>query len=169
MHLVAKVFNHCGVRERIPAKEALVKNPPSGWPRISSALFYDEPAKAIDWICEAFGFDVRLKVEGEGGRIEHSELVFDGGLIMVGGAGETGRTDRPERRSPKSLGGATSQELCIFVDDVDAHCERARRAGAKVLIEPTTSDYGEDYWSDRSYLAEDPEGHRWWFMQRMRG
>lgn len=146
-----------------------MKNPPKGWPRISSALFYDDPAKAIDWICDAFGFEVRLKVEGDGGRIEHSELEYGEGLIMVGGAGEAGRGDRPERASPRSLGGVTTQELCIHVDDVDAHCEHARRAGAKILIEPKTEDYGEDYWADRSYLAADPEGHRWWFMQRMRG
>jgi uncharacterized glyoxalase superfamily protein PhnB len=64
-----------------------MKNPPSGWPRISSAVFYDDPAAAIEWLCRAFDFEVRLKVEGEGGTIEHSELVFGDGLIMVGGAG----------------------------------------------------------------------------------
>ncbi len=61
-----------------------MKPPPEGWPRISSAVFYNDASKAIDWLCEVFGFDVRLKVEGEGGRIEHSELVFGEGLIMVG-------------------------------------------------------------------------------------
>ena len=66
---------------------------PSGWPRISGAVFYDDPARAIDWLCAAFGFEVRLKVEGPGGRIEHSELTIGEGLIMVGSAG--GRSDRP--------------------------------------------------------------------------
>src|SRR5688572_76561 len=57
------------------ASRGLVDKPlPMGWPRISGAVFYDEPARAIDWLCAAFGFEVRLKVEGEGGRIEHSEL-----------------------------------------------------------------------------------------------
>jgi uncharacterized glyoxalase superfamily protein PhnB len=145
-----------------------MKNPPAGWPRISSALFYDDAAKAIDWICHAFGFEVRLKVEGQGGRIEHSELVFGEGLIMVG---STERTDKPDRdfcASPHSVGGKNTQALCICVDDVDAHCERARAAGAKIVSEPETHDYGEEYWSDRSYQAEDLEGHRWWFMQRVR-
>ena len=49
---------------------------PADWPRISSSVFYDDAGAAIDWLCRAFGFEVRLKVEGEGGRIEHSELVF---------------------------------------------------------------------------------------------
>ena len=77
-----------------------------------------------------------------------------------------GRAPSPGR-SPRSLGGANTQTVCVFVDDAEAHCERARKAGAKIVDEPTTSDYGEDYWSDRSYRAEDPEGHQWWFMQRV--
>ena len=51
-----------------------MNKPPQGWPRITAAVFYDDAAKAIDWLCEAFGFEVRLKIEGDGGRIEHSEL-----------------------------------------------------------------------------------------------
>jgi uncharacterized glyoxalase superfamily protein PhnB len=145
-----------------------MKNPPEGWPRISSALFYDDAAKAIDWLCRSFGFEVRLKVEGEAGRIEHSELVFGGGLVMVGSTHKYDRPDRDFCASPKSLGGKCTQALCVCVDDVDAHCERARAAGAKIVSEPATQDYGEEYWSDRTYQAEDLEGHRWWFMQRVR-
>ncbi len=143
--------------------------PPVGWPRISSAVFYDDAASAIDWLCKAFGFEVRLKVEGEGGRIEHSELVFGEGLIMVGSAG--GKSDRPGGlpcASPRSLGGMNTQALCIAVDDADAHCEHARKAGAIIREQPTTTDYGEEYWADRTYRAEDPEGHQWFFMQRVR-
>src|SRR3712207_1041133 len=120
-----------------------MKTPPAGWPRISSALFYDDASKAIDWLCQAFGFEVRLKVEGEGGRIEHSELEFGEGLIMVGSAG--GRSDRPGLlpcKSPRALGGANTQSLCVCVDDVDAHCARARAAGAQILDEPADQDYG---------------------------
>jgi uncharacterized glyoxalase superfamily protein PhnB len=51
---------------------------------------------------------------------------------------------------------------------VDAHCERARAAGARIVEGPTTRDHGEEYWADRSYRAEDLEGHQWFFMQRMR-
>lgn len=146
------------------------KPPPLGWPRISSAIFYDNPARAIDWLCEAFGFEVRLKVEGVGGRIEHSELTLGEGLIMVGNAG--GKSERPGGlpcKSPRSIDGASTQALCICVDDVDAHAERARRAGAIIREEPATQDYGDDYWADRTYRAEDLEGHQWFFMQRLRG
>jgi uncharacterized glyoxalase superfamily protein PhnB len=147
-----------------------MKPTPAGWPRISSALFYEDAAAAIDWLCRAFGFKVRIKIEGENGRIEHSELEFgDDGLIMVGSAG--GRSDRDVPlpcKSPRSLGGANTQALCLFVDDADAHCEHARTVGAIIAEEPTTTDYGPEYWADRTYRAVDPEGHHWWFMQRLR-
>lgn len=144
------------------------KPPPKGWPRISSALFYEDPAKAIDFLVEAFGFEVRLKVEGENGRIEHSELEYGEGLIMVGHEG--GKAEREVRlptKSPKNLGLVNTQALCVHVDDVDAHCARARKAGAKIVDEPKTTDYGEDYWADRTYQCVDPEGHQWFFMQRL--
>ena len=138
--------------------------PPRGWPRISSAIFYENPRAAIDWICRAFGFDVKLKVEGEDGSIRHSELAIDGGLIMVGGLDAR----YPHRRTPKSIDGGNTQSVMVFVDDADAHCAHARSCGAKILMEPETHDHGAEYWSDRSYEAEDLEGHRWWFTQRVR-
>jgi uncharacterized glyoxalase superfamily protein PhnB len=56
----------------------------------------------------------------------------------------------------------------VFVDDADAHCEHARASGARIVTEPTTTDYGEDWWTDRGYESEDLEGHHWWFVQRLR-
>jgi len=146
-----------------------MKPTPPGWPRISSGLYYRDAAGMIDWLCRAFGFEVRLRVEGEGGRIEHSELSYgDDGLIMVGPerAGN-GRRFGVDMLSPLSAGGNT-QGLMIYVDDVDAHCKKARAAGARIVEEPTLHDYGNDYWADRSYGAIDPEGHLWWISQRIR-
>jgi uncharacterized glyoxalase superfamily protein PhnB len=146
-----------------------MRNTPPGWPRISTALYYQDPAKAIDWLCRAFGFELRLKIEGDGGRIEHSELTFGDGLIMVGD--ERAGPQHPQstyRRSPRSIGGGNTQNMMLYVDDVDSHCARARAAGAIIVSELKNSDYGEDYWEDRSYEAEDLEGHHWWFCQRLR-
>jgi uncharacterized glyoxalase superfamily protein PhnB len=136
---------------------------------MSSALFYEDAGKAIDWLTRAFGFEVRLKVEGDNGRIEHSELVFGDGLIMV--SSENPRSSQDGRRvfrSPKNIGGASTQSVMVFVDDVEAHCARARAAGAAIFDEPKVHDYGEDHWADKSYGATDPEGHHWWFTQRVR-
>jgi uncharacterized glyoxalase superfamily protein PhnB len=141
----------------------------------------------IDWLCDTFGFETRLRVEGAGGRVEHAELTFgDDGLIMVGSAGAptdragdtadeaaaAGVSDAAARwkrltTSPKRVGKVT-QALCVFVDDCDQHCAAARARGAEVFQEPLTHDYGDEHWVDRSYGAFDPEGHPWWFMQRVR-
>ena len=143
-----------------------MKATPPGWPRISSSLYYDDAAKAIDWLCDAFGFEVRLKVEGEGGRIEHSELTFGEGLIMVGGADKVAKFS--QIRSPGQVGGGNTQNLFVYVDDVEAHVARARAKGATIVVEPKTSDYGEDYWSDRTYECVDIGGHHGWFAERLR-
>jgi len=146
-----------------------MKPAPRDWPRMSSAIVYQDAAAAIDWLCDAFGFQARLKIEGENGRIEHSELVYGEGLIMV--SQETTQSDRPWKnslRSPKSLAGAGTQSVMFFVDDADAHCAHARARGATIVEEPQTQDYGKEYWTDRSYGAADPEGHLWWIVERVR-
>lgn len=147
----------------------MMKPTPKGWPRLSGSVYYDDPRAAIEWLCKAFGFEKRLVVEGDDGTIAHSELTFDEGLIMVGGVNAKDATLGGLATSPKSLGGKFTGSLCFFVDDCDAHHAVAVEAGAKIARPPTTSDYGDDYWTDRSYGAIDPEGHLWWFMQRVRG
>ena len=139
-----------------------MKPTPPGWPRISSAVYYAEAAKAIDWLCRAFGFEVRLKIQGEDGAIVHSELTYGEGVVMVA------QDEPPLRRPPRVVGGANTQSMMVYVDDVEAHCVQARAAGARIVTEPKTTDYGEDFWEDRGYECEDFEGHHWWFYQRLR-
>ncbi len=108
-------------------------------------------------------------MEGEGGIILHSELEYDEGLIIVGQEEREGTPARfPRRRlSPLSAPGNT-QDLSLYVDDVEAHCAQARAFGATIVAEPEVHDYGDSYWADRSYCALDLEGHLWWFSQRLR-
>jgi uncharacterized glyoxalase superfamily protein PhnB len=146
-----------------------MKPPPPDWPRIASSVFYRDAAKAIDWLCDAFGFEVRLKVEDGAGGIVHSELVYGEGLVMVSQeALESDRRWKRFMRSPASLDGRTTQAMMIFVDDADAHCAHARSRGATIVEEPATSDHGAEYWADRSYAALDLEGHLWWITERVR-
>jgi len=151
-----------------------MKPAPKDWPRISSSVVCRDAAAEITWLCEAFGFELRLKVEGDAGRIEHSELIYGEGLVMVSqeslGPEQDSHGAKPWKRfmrSPQTAGGGT-QAMMIFVDDADAHCAHARSKGARILSEPETHDYGDAYWSDRSYAAIDPEGHLWWITQRLR-
>jgi uncharacterized glyoxalase superfamily protein PhnB len=146
--------------------ESPMKPTPPGWPRLSTSLYYQDAARMIDWLCEAFGFELRLKVEGDGGRVEHSEITYGDAVMMVGSERQGSRWG-VNMLSPKTAN-ANTQGLMLYVDDADAHCAQARRAGATVVDEPSDHDYGADYWCDRSYGALDPEGHMWWFSQRLR-
>lgn len=148
-----------------------MKPTPKGWPRFSQAVYYRDAGAAIDWLVSAFGFEVRMRIEGEDGTIAHSELTFGEGLVMIGGSGrhDEGKEAWQDRqKSPLELGGANTQSICVFVDDVDAHCAHARAAGGVIVREPKTEDHGPEYWADRSYGVLDPEGHLWWFMERVR-
>jgi len=140
-----------------------MKPTPPGWPRISTALYYEDPPAAIAWLGRAFGFEPRIVVRGDDGSVHHSELVFGDGVVMVA-APQPGRS----RQAPGQLGGANTQNMFVYVDDVDAHCRRAREAGATIVQEPQDTDYGEEYWADRGYEARDLGGHHWWFAQRLR-
>lgn len=142
-----------------------MKPPPKGWPRMTITAIYNDPHAAIDWLVKAFGFEVRLKVESDDGVIQYSELTFGESVISVGGVGGD-EVWQKLFRSPKSAGGVT-QTTQFFVDDCDGHHARAIAAGARIIREPRTTDYGDDYWVDRTYGALDLEGHLWWFMQRV--
>ena len=119
------------------------------------ALRYAEARAAVNWLCKAFGFEAKAVYEGEGGVVEHAELTFGNGMIMLGSARDTeyGRLTR----APRGVGGVTSS-VYLVVDDADAHYARAKAAGAEIVIELTTQDYG-----GRDYTCRDPEGHVWTF------
>jgi uncharacterized glyoxalase superfamily protein PhnB len=143
-----------------------MKTPPAGWPRMSASVYYLDPLAAIDWLVRAFGFDVRLKIVGEDGHLAHSELTFGEAVVMVGAAGGK-EPYHQHQKSPRTTGGVT-QALAFYLDDVDAHHAQAVASGAQIVRDLKTDDYGEDYWADRTYGALDPEGHLWWFIQRIK-
>lgn len=124
---------------------------------IIPTLRYRDAQTAIDWLCSAFGFEKHLVVPGDGDLIAHAQLIFPGGgMIMLGSAraDDFGKLQAPPR-TPQS---PVTQSPYIIVADVDAHCERARDAGANIVSEPEDQDYG-----GRFYACRDPEGHLWNF------
>lgn len=128
--------------------------PPTGYPRITPYLAYQDDRAAIDWLQKAFGFRVKHRIESAG-KIVHCELEYGGGSIGIG-------SPDANARSPKAAGGAYSSSLYVFVDDVDAHCAQALAAGAKLVRELRTMEYG-----DRTYGCQDLEGHLWFFGTRV--
>ena len=126
-----------------------------GGGRIMPALRYRNASAAIDWLCKAFGFEKKMVAPAEGGRVAHAELVLGNGMIMLGDAeSEYGRMVRPP--APPEL--INTQGTYVVVDDADSHYARAKAAGAEIIRELVTQDYG-----GRDYTARDLEGHLWTF------
>ncbi len=120
---------------------------------LSSALCYRDPKAAFRWLEDALGFEPLFVLLDADGKLAHSEMGHGDSVVMVGSEWSD------DHRSPQSLGGKNSQTVHIQLavgEDIDAHCERARAAGAEIVQEPETQFYG-----DRSYRAKDPEGHIW--------
>jgi uncharacterized glyoxalase superfamily protein PhnB len=120
-------------------------------------LPYEDIRAALSFLERAFGFrEIRsTRMEGADGVIHHANVEFGSSVIGIGTQGAHGAM------SPKSAGTA-SQYISVYVDDIDAHYERALAAGAQIGHGPR--DHARDY---RAYEALDPEGHRWRFVQWM--
>jgi uncharacterized glyoxalase superfamily protein PhnB len=114
-------------------------------------LVYEDVSKAIDWLCDAFGFKERLRAGPPGGSVAHAQLDIAEGAVMLGRQGAEFKPPRADE---------VSQYVTVHVDDVDKHFEHARQRGARIVKAPADMPFGE-----RQYTAEDIGGHRWTFSQ----
>src|SRR5262249_566115 len=105
-------------------------------------LAYPNVGEAIDWLCNAFGFSLRLRIGDHRAQLN----VGDGAIVVA----------------ERGLGASheSAHSVMVRVDDIDGHHERAKQRGAKILGAPTSYPYGE-----RQYSVEDFAGHRWTFSQ----
>jgi uncharacterized glyoxalase superfamily protein PhnB len=131
---------------------------PARRPTIVPQVPYQDIRAAIAFLERAFGFREipSARVTSEDGVVGHSMMEFGEGRIGIGGQGGHGAI------SPKSAG-IESQYISVYVDDVDAHYQRALAAGARIA-----NGLRNQFWGDRTYEALDLEGHRWRFHQVMR-
>lgn len=120
-------------------------------PGFQPSVVYQDPKAAMRWLEAAFGFDVAIYIEGDDGGFVHCQMRYGEALISVGMEWDEAF------KSPLKVGEKNTQSVAILIDhDLDAHCERARKAGAVIVMEPETQFYG-----DRVYRCRDPEGHNW--------
>ena len=111
-------------------------------------LIYPDVREAVAWLGSAFGFVERLKI----GENHRSQLkVGEDGAVIIGDV-------RGDRRPPRAA--EVTHSVMVRVDDANAHCDRARANGARIIQEPTDHDYGEP-----QYTAEDFAGHQWTFSE----
>ena len=115
-------------------------------------LRYNDARAAIQSLCVMFGFLEVFSVPESGPSVRQAHLKLGTNVVMLGSV-------RPGEgmASPQALGAAT-QALYVYVEDLDAHYERARLAGAQIVSLPEDTDFGS-----REYHVRDVEGHLWTF------
>ncbi len=135
----------------------MAQNPPVGMQRVIPYLVYADAPAALEFLGKAFGFEERMRMPRPDGGIMHAEVGYQGNVVMLGTV-----VDEMGHASPRDLPARHGLIVC-YVDDVDAHYAQAKAAGATILAEPEDQFYG-----DRTYRAEDPEGHQWSFHTHVR-
>jgi uncharacterized glyoxalase superfamily protein PhnB len=114
---------------------------------------YHDAGVAIAWLVHAFGLEERGVFSGPDGVIAHAELGWGGSVVMLG----TAKDDDLGLRTSREVG-ASTQGIYMYVPDIDAHYARAKAAGAEIVYELRSTDYGS-----REYGARDLEGNLWSF------
>jgi uncharacterized glyoxalase superfamily protein PhnB len=116
-------------------------------------LRYKDAGAAIAWLNRAFGTEELQVIRNADGTIAHAELRLGSGIIMLNSA----RDDTFRSKTPRELN-AVSQLNYVVLDDTDVHYERAKAAGAEILVDLHSTEYGS-----RDYAARDLEGNVWCF------
>ena len=111
--------------------------------------------RAAEWLCRAFGFRERLRI-----GTHRVQLTFGEGSVVVTERPADPRGSAPEGDARPGAAAGSGHRVLVAVGDVDAHFDRARECGARIIAPPADHSYGE-----RQYVAEDPDGHRWTFSQ----
>jgi uncharacterized glyoxalase superfamily protein PhnB len=122
-------------------------------PNIFPSVRYQDANAAIDWLKRAFGFEEHAVYRDDDGTVGHAELRLGIGMIMIGQVREA---DWMDGRAPDPL--ASAHGIYVVIDDVDAHHDRAKAAGAEIVREPIDEDFG-----GRDYRVRDLEGNQWSF------
>jgi uncharacterized glyoxalase superfamily protein PhnB len=111
------------------------------------SLRYRDAHAAIDFLCNAFGFERHAVFTDDDGNVVHAELAYNGGMVMLG-------SEKDDLFGPHAGQGWTY----VVVSDPDAHHQRAKDASAQIIRPLEDQDYGS-----RDYSARDPEGNIWSF------
>lgn len=118
-------------------------------------LRYKDANAAIEFLTKAFGFEEHQVVRGENDVVQHAELVYRDGMVMLG---SVQKTEYGDFLTTVDKAGKPTFGLYVIVDDVKAHATHAEAAGAKILMPVTAQDYG-----GIDYTCADPEGNVWSF------
>ena len=122
------------------------------------AMRYRDCVAAIEWLCNALGFEKNAVYMGEGNTVAHAQLTFGNGMIMLGSVPKEVDTTVHAKliAQPDEIGMRETQTACLIVSDADAIYASAKAAGAEMVMDLTEMDYG-----GKAFSCRDPEGHLW--------
>lgn len=123
---------------------------------IIPTMRYKNAQTAIEWLCNAFGFEKHLIIQGENDTIAHAQLTYGNSMIMLSSENENEYGNLV--RTPKKLNGNNTQASYIVVEKIDEHYQKAVATGTKILIEIRDEEYG-----GRGYTCKDIEDYIWNF------
>jgi uncharacterized glyoxalase superfamily protein PhnB len=115
-------------------------------------VVYQDLEHAIVWLNHTFGFEEHYRY---GDPVSGAQVHLGDAWIML-------RQARLGSGSPAQLG-YTTQSLTVFIEDVEAHFQRTKSAGAKIVEPLHQTEYGE-----LQYGVEDLDGHHWLFSRHAR-
>jgi len=127
---------------------------PPGQENLIPHLICSQCSEAIEFYKKAFGAEeIRRLAAPDGQRIMHAAIRIGKSFVFL-------VDDFPEfsggmSQSPLALKGSPVI-IHRYVEDCDAAIERARDAGATVLMPAT-----DCFWGDRYGMVMDPYGHKW--------
>lgn len=121
-------------------------------------ISYRNALAAMEWLCRVFGFEKQLVVAEDDGTIAHAQLTFGNGMIMVSSTPEVKNEFMRLVKEPGEIGGMVTQTIVLVVSDADILYERAKTAGAEIILEIRDQHYG-----GRGFSCRDLEGHIWNF------
>jgi uncharacterized glyoxalase superfamily protein PhnB len=121
---------------------------------VITGMRYRNALKMIDWLVEAFGFE-KQAVYADGETVMHAQLTFGNGMVMLGSVNPKSPA-APWMTQPDEVGGKETQAPYLVVKDIEGLYARAKKAGAKMVMELETKDYGGS-----GFTCLDPEGHVW--------
>jgi PhnB protein len=116
---------------------------------------------ALEFYKKAFGAEeVSRTMTSDGERLVHGELTHDGHMLFV--SDEFDASEGGTCKSPHTLGG-TAVRITLLVDNADQVVERAKAAGAHVLM-----PVQDMFWGGRYGKIVDPFGHEWGVNQKVK-
>lgn len=116
---------------------------------------YRDAHAAIDWLVRVLNFHKQAVYEGPDGTVMHAQLTHGLGMLMLGSVQNQSESGRVMAQ-PDEIDGRETVGLYLIVKDCEAVYARVKEAGAEIVQELNSPEYG-----GKAFICRDLEGHVW--------